>query len=62
MKNIELKMSEGEVTTKTKPLRATWTRETFDDLKININSYTIESVFRAINRVKQINELYGIGD
>jgi hypothetical protein len=62
MDNIELNMSEVEVTSSTKPLRATWTRETFDDFRIDFKSYTIVSVFRAVNRVKQIKELYGIGD
>jgi hypothetical protein len=62
MDNIELNMSEVEVTSKIKPLRAEWTRETFGDLKIDLNSYTIQSVFRAVNRVKQIKELYGIGN
>jgi hypothetical protein len=62
MDNIELNMSEVNVTSITKPLRAKWTRETFDDFRIDFKSYTIVSVFRAVNRVKQIKELYGIGD
>ena len=62
MDNIELNMSEVEVTSSTKPLRAEWTRETFEGLKIDFKSYSIESVFRAVNRVSKIKELYGIGD
>lgn len=62
MDNIELNMSEVEVTSKIKPLRAEWTRETFDDFRIDFKSYTIDSVFRAVNRVSKIKELYGIGN
>ena len=62
MDNIELNMSEVEVTSKIKPLRAEWTRETFGDLKIDLKSYTIQSVFRAVDRVSKIKELYGIGN
>jgi hypothetical protein len=62
MDNIELNMSEVEVTSSTKPLRAAWTRETFDDFTIDFKSYSISSVFRAVNRVSKIKELYGIGN
>lgn len=62
MKEIDIKMTEVEVSAETKPLRATWTRETFGDLKIDLKSYTIQSIFSALNRVQKIKELYGIRD
>lgn len=55
-------MTEVEVQAETRPLRAAWTRETFGDLKIDLKSYTIQSIFRALNRVGKIKELYGIGN
>ena len=62
MKEIDIKMKEVEVSVKTRPLRAAWTRETFGDLKIDLKSYSIHSIFNALNRVQKIKELYGIGD
>ncbi len=62
MKEIDIKMTEVEVSAETRPLRAAWTRETFGDLKIDLKSYTIQSIFRALNRVGKLKELYGIGD
>ena len=62
MDNIELNISEVNVTSVEKPLRTKWTRKTFENLSIDFKSYTIASVFRAVNRVKQIKELYGIGN
>jgi hypothetical protein len=62
MDNIELNMSEVEVTSKIKPLRAECTRENMEGLKIDFKSYTITSIFRAVNRTGKIKELYGIGN
>lgn len=62
MKEIDIKMTEIEVSAETRPLRATWTRETFGDLKIDLKSYSIQSIFRALSRVGKLKELYGIGD
>jgi hypothetical protein len=59
-KEIELNLSSVDVKAQTRPLRAQWTRESI--LDIEFNSYTIESVFRALKRVGKIKELYGIGD
>jgi hypothetical protein len=55
-------MSEVEVTSKIKPLRAECTRENMEGLKIDFKSYTITSIFRAVNRTGKIKELYGIGN
>ena len=62
MDRIDIKMTDVEVSAEARALRASWTRETFGDLKINLKSYSIESVFRVLNRVGKIKELYGIGD
>lgn len=63
MKSIDINMNETEVNVESHSLRsAIWTRETFGDLKINMKSYSIESVFRALTRVNKIKELYGIGN
>jgi hypothetical protein len=62
MDRIDIKMKDVEASTEARALRASWTRETFGDLKIDFKSYSIESVFRALNRVGKIKELYGIGD
>ena len=62
MERTDINMTEVEVSPITRPLRASWTRETFGDLKIDLKSYTIQSVFRALNRVGKIKKLYGIGD
>lgn len=62
MERTDINMTEVEVQAETRPLRASWTRETFGDLKIDFKSYSIQSVFRALNRVGKIKELYGIGD
>ena len=62
MERTDINMTEVEVQAETRPLRAAWTRETFGDLKIDFKSYSIHSVFRALNRVGKIKELYGIGD
>lgn len=70
MERIDINMTEVEVQAQTRPLRATWTRETFGDLKIDLfgdlkidlKHYSIESVFTALKRVGKIKELYGIGN
>lgn len=62
MERTDINMTEVKVQAETRPLRASWTRETFGDLKIDFKSYSIQSVFSALNRVGKIKELYGIGD
>ena len=62
MERTDINMTEVEVQAETRPLRAEWTRETFGDLKIDLKSYTIQSIFRALNRVGKIKDLYGIGN
>lgn len=60
-KGIDISTTSVEVKAETRPLRAAWTRRDANDMKIDfsITGYSIESIFRAIDRIGKLNKLYG---
>lgn len=60
-KGIDISTTSVEVKAETRPLRAAWTRTDAQGMKVDftITSYSIKSVFRAVDRIDKLNKLYG---